>query len=60
MFLEKTNTAVSLLYLKPTHELISKHTFTFTFIKTLQLACRQPKGGKCTKYEGRPLKMAIE
>jgi hypothetical protein len=25
------------LYLKPTHALISKHTFTFTFIKTLKL-----------------------
>jgi hypothetical protein len=112
------------LHLKPTHALISKHTFTFTFIKTLKFAkmfyksvvktptcfgpysmtifkgrpsylvhlppfgclprhlsfrcvavcflcdirphtedkwrSRQPKGGKCTKYEVRRLKMVIE
>jgi hypothetical protein len=31
------NTYLSLLYLKPTHALILKHTFTSTFIKTLKL-----------------------
>jgi hypothetical protein len=27
----------NLLYLKPNHALLLKHTFTFTFIKTLEL-----------------------
>jgi hypothetical protein len=33
----RTVRVVTFTLLKPTHALISKHTFTFTFIKTLKL-----------------------
>jgi hypothetical protein len=36
---------IDLLYLKPTHALILKHTFTFTFIKTLKLVKNIPEDG---------------